>query len=145
MFDVNEILAALRSGTSSDDLAAQMTDALNLANKTYKTELEEAKKKAEEERLKKVQKVNDLADIIDYLLNWVKCYYDDVDIPEDTDSKEMAKEVIDTVDKFGNLFGNYDFHSLLSASDGKTTKTVKNTYYGTADSMINDFLHELGL
>lgn len=116
MFDVNEILIALRSGTSSDDLASQMADALNLANKTYKAELEEAKKKAEEAK----RKTNDLTDIIDDLLNWIECYYSDVD----TNTREIAKEVINTL---SNYF----------ISDSKTVKK-------TADSMINDFLHELG-
>lgn len=130
MFDVNEILIALRSGTSSDDLASQMADALNLANKTYKAELEEAKKKAEEAK----RKANDLTDIIDDLLNWIECYYSDVDIPENTNTREIAEEVINTVDTLSK-FSNY------SISDSKTIKTVKKT----ADSMINDFLHELGL
>lgn len=139
MFDVNEILAALRSGTSSDDLASQMADALNLANKTYKSEQEEAKKKAEAEAKRKAEEeaqkvaeekrhtemIADLGYIVSKLLDFFAYYYDE-EIPEDIDECELAEEILKTYDslsKFSDLFGNFDFHST---SDGKTTKTVTN-------------------
>lgn len=147
MFDVNEILSALRSGTDPDTLASQMADALNLANKTYKSEQEEAlkaerlkkaeaeaKRKAEEEAQKKAEEqrhtemIVDLAHIIAELLDFFAYYYDE-EIPEDVDETVLAEEILNTYDslsQFADLFGNFDFHSLFSTSDGKTTKTVKN-------------------
>lgn len=182
MFDVNEILAALRSGTSSDDLASQMADALNLANKTYKSEQEEAKKKAEAEAKRKAEEeaqkvaeekrhtemVADLANIITELLDFFSYYYDD-EFSEDIDAYELAEEILKTYDslsKFSNLFNDFDFHSIFSTSDGKTTKTVTNDNTKTetptekkacpkkvksvdlmseANQIIDDFLRELGL
>lgn len=143
MFDVNEILSALRSGTDPDTLASQMADALNLANKTYKSEQEEAlkaerlkkaeaeaKRKAEEEAQKKAEEqrhtemIVDLAHIIAELLDFFAYYYDE-EIPEDVDETVLAEEILNTYDslsQFADLFGNFDFHSLFSTSDGKTVK-----------------------
>lgn len=183
MFDVNEILSALRSGTDPDTLASQMADALNLANKTYKTEQEEAKKKAEAEAKRKAEEeaqkkaeeqrhtvmINDLTRIVADLLDFFAYYYDE-EIPEDVDETVLAEEILNTYDslsQFADLFGNFDFHSLFSTSDGKTTKTVKNDngkvtksetpvekkacpkartdVMSEANRIIDDFLRELGL
>lgn len=185
-YSTESILEALRNGTDADEIASSIASMLNSANKTYKAEVEaakkaeeEAKRKAEEEAQKKVEEhhhaemVADLAEIITELLDFFAYYYDE-EIPEDINETELAEEALNTFEtlkKFGNLFGNFDFHSLFSTSDGKTTKTVKNdngkitmdkkptkrtteacskkvknvNLMSEANQIIDDFLRELGL
>lgn len=141
-YSTESILEALRNGTDADEIASSIANMLNSANKAYKAEVEEAKKKAEEEAKRKAEEeaqkkaeeerhdemIADLAHIINELLDFFTYYYDE-EIPEDTDETELAEEILNTYDslsQFADLFGNFDFHSLFSTSDGKTTKTVKN-------------------
>lgn len=186
-YSTESILEALRNGADADEIASSIASMLNSANKTYKAEVEEAKKKAEEEAKRKVEEeaqkkaeekrhtemIIDLAQIITELLDFFTYYYDE-EIPEDVDETKLAEEALntyETLSKFGNLFRNFDFHSLISTSDGKTTKTVKNDngkvtmdkkpvkqtteacpkkvktvdLMSETNQIIDDFLRELGL
>ena len=57
MFDKSEILARLQNGDTVDDIAAEMTNALNAAHKDY---VEEAKR-AEEVRIREERKAQEAA------------------------------------------------------------------------------------
>lgn len=177
-YSTESILEALRSGVECDKIANEIAAMLNDANKTYKSEQEEAKKKAEAEAKRKAEEkakkaaedkrhaemIADLNHIISELLDFFAYYYDEK-IPEDVDATELAEEILNTYDslnKFSNLFENFDFHSIFSTSDGKTTKTVTNDNgkisktekkacpkktdtMSEANCIINNFLRELGL
>lgn len=72
--DINDILAQLRQGTDIDDIAKQMTEALNTASRRYQEELEAEKAKREAE-LNESLKRADAAQIAVLLNKFEKNYY----------------------------------------------------------------------
>lgn len=72
--DINDILAQLRQGTDIDDIAKQMTEALNTASRRYQEELEAEKAKREAE-LNESLKRADAAQIAILLNKFEKNYY----------------------------------------------------------------------
>lgn len=78
--DINDILAQLRQGANIDDIAKDMTNALNEASRKYQEELEAEKAKREAE-LNETLKRADAAQIAVLLNKFAKNYYSD--IPEE--------------------------------------------------------------
>lgn len=121
-YSTESILKALRSGISCDEIANSISSMLTDANKTYKAEVEEAKRKAEKKKAEEKRRT-DLAKIIADLLDFVDYYY--YEITEDVDETELAEEILNTFDLLGDLadkrsvLQNFDFHSLFSTSDRK--------------------------
>ena len=72
MENVNEIVARLNQGESLENIAAEITAALNEAKKVYDTE-QEAKAQAEQART--IQKREEMEYIVREVLTWVREYY----------------------------------------------------------------------
>lgn len=147
MFDVNEILARLQDGDSVEDVAAEMTKALNAAEQKFQEEKEKAEKAAEIAALEKEVKLNDLAETIllaagEYVS--IKCpeVVDAMDIDmEVAEFRKMIDESLDTLVKMKSLFGDFALTAL------QTPKTEYNApkKLKTADDKIADFLKAMGL
>lgn len=165
MYDVNDILTRLRNGASAEDIANEVADAINLANRTYqeeeKAKAAEAKRKAEEEAriakeaaCRRASQVGNLQDILDSAVEWLADY---VGVEATDDDYIDAEELLESVDKMKRIFDFFpsDFHSVFTTSETKngktTTKTIKNdngkvtSTSDTTDAIISDFLRELGL
>jgi hypothetical protein len=148
MFDVNEILARLQNGDSAEDLAAEMSKALNAAEAKF----QEAKEKAvaEAKALEKEAKLNDLAETILLAID----EYISVKCPEAMDNEGMDMSVaefreildglLDTMVKMKNLFG--DFAMEFAPIPVKEVKTEPKApkKLKTADDKIADFLKTMG-
>ena len=77
MFDEKDLLARLQNGETMDDIAKELTAALNAANKEYEIQKEKQKREEEEMWRKKeaeVQKKIDLESIIDDFVDWAQIY-----------------------------------------------------------------------
>ena len=144
MFDVNEILARLQNGDSAEDLAAEMSKALNAAEAKF----QEAKEKAvaEAKALEKEAKLNDLAETILLAID----EYISIKCPEAMDAegvdldvaefREMLDEFLDSIVKMKELFGGFAAPAFkVPKTEPKAPKKVK-----TADDKIADFLKTMG-
>ena len=87
--DINDILAQLRQGTDIDDIAKNMTNALNEANRKYQEELEAEKAKREAE-LNESLKRADATQIAVLLNKFAKNYYSDLP-QEDFTADDLIK------------------------------------------------------
>lgn len=156
MFSNEEILKMLRDGKSADEIAKSMSDALNNANKTYEAEKkakEAAEKKLAEEReakaIRETEKIEYLDGILDDLDDWFAEYYDGVSPFEDV----MAEDIISLFDKcsdFCSLFTSSvlkdgDYHFFSAKNDNGKVSTKSSNKKIDADSIIDEFLKELGL
>ena len=77
MFNEKDLLARLQNGETMDDIAKELTAALNAANKEYEIQKEKQKREEEEMWRKKeaeVQKKIDLESIIDDFIDWAQIY-----------------------------------------------------------------------
>jgi DNA mismatch repair ATPase MutS len=144
MFDVNEILARLQNGDSAEDLAAEMSKALNAAEAKF----QEAKEKAvaEAKALEKEAKLNDLAETILLAID----EYISIRCPEAMDTegvdmevaefRELLDELLDSIVKMRELFGDIAVPAFkVSKTEPKAPKKLKR-----ADDKIADFLKTMG-
>ena len=77
MFNEKDLLVRLQNGETMDDIAKELTAALNAANKEYEIQKEKQKREEEEMWRKKeeeVQKKIDLESIIDDFIDWAQIY-----------------------------------------------------------------------
>lgn len=144
MFDVNEILARLQKGETIENVAAEMTKALNAAETQYNEEIKAAEAaKVQEE---KEATLNDLAETILLAID----EYVSVRCPEATDAegidmdvaefREVLDEFLDTMIKMKELFGEFAPLALqVPKTEPKALKKLK-----TADDKIADFLKTMG-
>lgn len=144
MFDVNEILARLQKGETIENVAAEMTKALNAAETQYNEEIKAAEAaKVQEE---KEATLNDLAETILLAIE----EYVSVRCPEATDAegidmevaefREVLDEFLDTMVKMKELFGEFAAPAFkVPKTEYKAPKKVK-----TADDKIADFLKTMG-
>lgn len=149
MFSNEEILKMLREGTSPDDVAKAMSDALNSANKTFEAEKkakEAAEKKLAEEKAQKearnAEKIEYLNGILDDFADWYAEYY------AGSSEAVTAEDIIDLIDSSKELAST--FYSLLDVFDGKCRKTFKNdngklSKTVMTEDTVDSFLKELGL
>ena len=137
MFDVNEILARLQDGDSVEDVAAEMTKALNAAEQKFQEEKEKAEKAAEIAALEKEVKLNDLVETIllavDEYLRIKSPEFADTFAEESISVAEFREMLDDLVDSFTSAL-------TLSSKLQKLGATSK-----TADDKIADFLKSMGL
>ena len=144
MFDVNEILARLQKGETIENVAAEMTKALNAAETQYNEEIKAAEAaKIQEE---KEATLNDLAETILLAIE----EYVSVKCPEAVDTegidmevaefREVLDEFLDTMVKMKNLFGEFALTAVRAPkTEYNAVKKVK-----TADDKIADFLKTMG-
>lgn len=138
MFSNEEILKMLREGTSPDDVAKAMSDALNSANKAF--EAEKKAKLAEEKEARNAEKIKYLNNILDDFADWYAEYY------AGSFEGVTAEDIIDLIDSSKELTST--FYSLLDVFDGKCRKNDNGKLSKTediADKVLDSFLKELGL
>lgn len=142
MFDVNEILARLQDGDSVEDVAAEMSKALNAAEQKFQEEKEKAEKAAEIAALEAEVKLNDLAETIllavDEYLRIKSPEFAETFAEEDMSVKEFREMLDDLIDSFAGVIS-------LSSKLKKLEEKKPNKPTFTADDKIADFLKAMGL
>lgn len=126
MIDYEEILARLRNGEKVDDIAKNLTEVLNEANRKYEAEQASAKREKELNAAydKAVKAMNDA--IIAY------GYYNKCNMESYLWNRETCRNVIESYRTFGKVF---------DALIDKPSKTSKENDFNT---VITDFLKEIG-
>jgi hypothetical protein len=99
MENVNEIVSRLNQGESLENIASELTTALNEAKRVYDAQ-QEASAKAIEAR--RIQKREELEYLVRDALTWIKEYYPDLvkDVTADLDQRdkdELFTAVVDAV------------------------------------------------
>lgn len=139
MFDEKVILTRLQNGESVEDIANEMANLINKVNKTY------ADQKAAEEAAAakaKIQKKEDLQEILDMLTDWFNAYYD-----IETDDKLEADALIELIDSIKEYVEALnDLESLFSIKKHavKATKSNAKSKPKSSDEQISDFLKKMG-
>ena len=154
MVNSKDILTRLQNGEKAEDIANELTNALNDANDAYNKEVEA--KKAESET--KAKKVADMQDILDLLHDFCIEYY--CDSNEDINEVEAAfdgftaEKVIEIVEEAGaavlelneqlkdieKMFGAFPF-----SKPTVELKVGKDATPADADAVIGKFLKSIGL
>ena len=96
MYNVEDILAMLQNGESADSIAQTFADTLNAAIQKKK-EAEDKQKQAKIAAELRENKVSDLTDILDYILDFIDRYYPE--LAADLDMEISAEEVEGIVDE----------------------------------------------
>lgn len=156
-YSVEDILARIQSGDSVDEIAKEMTDALNEAKAQYdaaeakrQAELEAARKQAEEDARRNQEK-EEKRSLIDNILQSVIAYL------EYTGHQDMVKQLIDLTDEdVDNLADALDAMveiavmtekmqglGLFTANPFKPTPVVKKVIDPSPDDIISEFLKTL--
>lgn len=131
MFDINEILARLQDGESSEAIVAQFTDAINAANAEYarlQTEVAKAEEEAEREAMLNAA-AEDVADAI-----WTFVSLAHPELPMSEADRLTGAEVRQVIDQMMPMFG------LL-----KRKPKVVHVKAKSADEAFNDFFKMFGL
>lgn len=149
MFDVNEILARLQDGDSAEDLAAEMSKALNAAEAKF----QEAKEQAEKAKAQE-QKEKDLNDLAEIMLDATKQYME-LKYPEVAETGEfdmtvaefrgMMDDAVEAVFGLRSMFGEM-INEFLAPTPVKAPKSEPKApqKLKTADDKIADFLKSMG-
>ena len=139
MFDEKVILTRLQNGESIEDIANEMSNLINKVNKTY------ADQKAAEEAAAakaKIQKKEDLQEILDMFTDWFNSYYG-----IETDDKLEADVVIELIDSIKEYVEALnDLESIFSVKKHavKATKSNAKSKSKSSDEQISDFLKKMG-
>ena len=162
MYNVNEIVSRMNKGESLDNIAAELTAALNEAKIAYEAE-QAMKVQAQME----VAKREDMADILEDLISWVKTYYADLaatftkdlsDEDKDDLFETLLTAIIESMDQTVETFNNprsLDPFTMLmmdafmgdlnhnKSKSKKTTVKTNNTSLKTEDDILKDFLNKI--
>ena len=159
MFTKEDILARLQNGDSMDEIAKEMTDALNAAQADYESAIQ-ADAEAERVMNAKRQAVDGMLDCLcdflvaageDELIEDLK----EVDTDVVVDMLESAVELTKTLEKLGNLeFAGLPFPIAVPKVEHKCSKgdcgcnkpeafTVKAKVNPDADAIIKAFLRNI--
>lgn len=150
MVRVEDLMAAIQSGQSADDLAAEYAKALNEANARVKADAE-----AEAEARAATVKVADARAVVDSLVTYIQKYIPEMNLGEVTeaDLDGAAQFLVAAIDevkvqlapqlKLLKMLGGLDL-------DGETPKaklniTRKPQTIGGKKDPIADFLKDMGL
>lgn len=79
MFNTEDILARLQKGENVDDIAKEMTAALNSASETYTKQKEEEKAKAAEQKTNSM-KIDYIQDFFNLITGYINDFYPDTEI-----------------------------------------------------------------
>lgn len=145
MVRVEDLMAAIQSGQSADDLAAEYAKALNEANARVKAD-EEAKAKA------KIEAETQMADaraVVDPLVTYIQKYIPEMELGEvtDADLDEAAQFFVSAIDevkaqlKLLKMLGGLD----LDGEAPKLNIKRKPQTIGGKKDPIADFLKDMGL
>lgn len=136
MVRVEDLMAAIQSGQSADDLAAEYAKALNEANARVKAD-EEAKAKAETQ-------MADARAVVDPLVTYIQKYIPEMDLGEvtDADLDEAAQFLVAVIDEVKVQLAPQ--LKLLKMLDGEAPKLNIKCKPQTIDP-IADFLKDMDL
>ena len=149
MVRVEDLMAAIQSGQSADDLAAEYAKALNEANARVKAD-EEAKAKA------KVEAETQMADaraVVDPLVTYIQKYIPEMELGEvtDADLDEAAQFLVSAINEVKaqlapqlKLLKMLDGFDLDGEAPKLNIKRKPQTIGGKKDP-IADFLKDMGL
>lgn len=139
MFDEKTILARLQNGEDAQKIADEMAAMINSTIKTYNDQ-----KAAEEVERAKVQKKEELQEILDLFADWFNTYYG-IDAKGELEA-DAVLELIESVQEY--IKAMTDLGAVLGVKKPAVpvgTKIIKsNTQPKTADDKINDFLKNMG-
>lgn len=151
MVRVEDLMAAIQSGQSADDLAAEYAKALNEANARVKADAE-AKAKAEAESRAKIA---DAKAVVVPLVKYIQRYVPEMDLGEvtDADLDEASQFLVSTIDEMKvQLAPQLKLMKMLGGLnlDGETPKaklniTHKSQTIGSKKDPIAEFLKDMGL
>jgi hypothetical protein len=143
MLNEKDILIRLQNGEDAQNIANELANALNAANKTYIAQKEEeAKKKADEAKKNDLAKRDSLQRIFDDLYVWVKTYYGD-DIAQAFSAEFNADVVLEIF----RIFGDYGkvLQGLKAVVPVAPAGTKKLTNSGVnPDKVLDSFLKNMG-
>lgn len=153
MVRVEDLMAAIQSGQSADDLAAEYAKALNEANARVKADAEaKAKAKAEAESRAKIA---DAKAVVVPLVKYIQKYVPEMDLGEvtDADLDEATQFLVSTIDEMKvQLAPQLKLMKMLDGLnlDGETPKaklniTHKSQTIGSKKDPIAEFLKDMGL
>ena len=151
MVRVEDLMVAIQSGQSADDLAAEYAKALNEANARVKADIE-AKAKAEAESRAKIA---DAKAVVVPLVKYIQKYIPEMELGEvtDADLDEAAQFLVTIIDEMKvQLVPQLKLMKMLGGLnlDGETPKAKLNithksqTIDGKKDP-IAEFLKDMGL
>lgn len=80
MFNTEDILARLQKGENVDDIAKEMTAALNSASETYTKQKEEEEAKAAAEQKKNTMKIDYIQDFFNLVTGYINDFHPDAEI-----------------------------------------------------------------
>lgn len=150
MFDEKDLLARLQNGETMDDIAKELTAALNAANKEYEIQKEKQKREEEEMWRKKeqeVQKKIDLESIIDDFIDWAQIYGECPLIVKELKemSAEEMLEAIPVVEKAVKVRKDMEnWFATFKMPDVKVTKPATKAVDKTTDDLLESFLKNMG-
>lgn len=148
MVRVEDLMAAIQSGQSADDLAAEYAKALNEANARVKADAEaKAKAKAEAESHAKIV---DAKAVVVPLVKYIQKYIPEMELDEvtDADLDEAAQFLVTTIDEMKvQLAPQLKLMKMLGDLDGGILKTKLRKPQTISDKKdpIAEFLKDMGL
>ena len=150
MFNEKDLLARLQNGETMDDIAKELTAALNAANKEYEIQKEKQKREEEEMWRKKeeeVQKKIDLESIIDDFVDWAHIYGECpliVKYLKSMSAEEML-EAIPVVEKAVKVRKDMDnWLASITVPAAKVARSTKKDIDKKADDILETFMKTMG-
>ena len=154
MFDEKDLLARLQNGETMDDIAKELTAALNAANKEYEIQKEKQKREEEEMWRKKeeeVQKKIDLANIMDDFMDWAQIYGECPLIVKELKhmSAEEMLEAIPVVENAVKVRKDMEkwlasFKESAEKVARPAMKTAAKPAYKSTNDILDSFLKSMG-
>ena len=133
---VEDILAQLREGDNIDDIAKDMTTALNEAKRRYEKEQAEAKAKREAE-LVATMKRTDAAHICTAINKFVEKYYSDV---PSGDTPLAADDFITVCDSLAEMFKTFQKVEEKVSPVVEKAKNCGDEFNDAIEDFLNKFV-----
>ena len=150
MFNEKDLLVRLQNGETMDDIAKELTAALNAANKEYEIQKEKQKREEEEMWRKKeeeVQKKIDLANIMDDFMDWAQIYGECpviVKYLKHMSAEEML-EAIPVVEKAVKVREDMEnWLASFTVPAAKVARSSKKDIDKKADDILETFMKSMG-
>lgn len=142
MFNEKDIIERLRNNEKIEDIANELTNALNAANAEYERQKEEeraekAKKELEEKRA--YMKEKELQGILELFNDWLAEYYD---LPKGDPVELEAAEIIKVIDEAVNVLRAVQVLDLTNIFTPKEKEPEKKV--ATPEEVIEKFLKSTG-
>ncbi len=147
MFNEKDIIERLRNNEKIEDIANELTNALNAANAEYERQKEEekaAKAKKELEEKMAYMKEKELQDILELFNDWMANYYD---LPKGAPEELEAAEIIKVIDEAVNVFRTIqvlDLTDIFGVKEKKEPEKKLEKKPVNADEAIEKFLKSMG-